>query len=250
MLHAIDGSGPERVCTTVLTKEGPRVSAWPLSPSTPSTPASPRPPSPPASQSKLDYYNPDKAVLTVTDGQAEFHVYLPASARPKNIAGVIATVADYHIASRQQPAAGLFAADFVAAVQPRTRLRLAASRTAYLGSADYTYRVTLVSVSELTVEVRRVKTAVEQPTASFLGDLKAFGDWAQRQSPYEEVLGRIVRFYYDGGSEPGLRVVKLDEVLPKEDHWLLKGRDLKKESTDNFRAYCSRKIIGDILLID
>lgn len=50
---------------------------------------------------------------------------------------------------------------------------------------------------------------------------------------YNSLTGKLVRFFYEGGSETGTRVVSVTAV----EGGLLKGRDLSKSENDNFRQY-------------
>ena len=73
---------------------------------------------------------------------------------------------------------------------------------------------------------------------------------------YADLLGRIVKFTYCGGSEVAKRVVRVEEIVPnssfgQDARWLIKGHDLTKEKLgeDSYRNYNTEKISGKIEIL-
>jgi hypothetical protein len=60
------------------------------------------------------------------------------------------------------------------------------------------------------------------------------------------LVGRVVRFYYAGGTEPGFRVVKVEQVRVTAAGLLITGKDVVK---GEYRSFNAPKIRGDIGLV-
>lgn len=62
------------------------------------------------------------------------------------------------------------------------------------------------------------------------------------------LVGKVVRFYYQGGTRAGNRVVKVESVEPARGNgWIIRGSDLYQ---DEPRCYRSEQIRGDVVIID
>jgi hypothetical protein len=80
----------------------------------------------------------------------------------------------------------------------------------------------------------------------FDGEKRAdFVRWAEGE---HELTGRLVKFYYEGGTVPGNRVVRVDSVTRGvSGHLVIRGKDLRK---DEHRSFSEEKIRGDVIVID
>jgi hypothetical protein len=178
----------------------------------------------------------DSATVTFTAaGFGDSHsLYLPRDAGPKGLARVLVPQLP-----RRSPA-GEWAAWLVHSHhQPGTRL-LAPGQSPALGSA---FRFAFHIGPD-----GRLGRVVADDTSRGLydGPPSGFEAWADRYEAPDALDGKIVKFYYDGGSEPGDRIVKVSSVRRSDDRLLIKGKDLHKEE---HRAYSSDKIRGDILVV-
>jgi hypothetical protein len=86
--------------------------------------------------------------------------------------------------------------------------------------------------------------------------LRVYGDFDKLISFQNELaklvgsIGKIVRFSYNGGTKPGVKVLRLKDVSGNGDKVLLKGADLSQDDSDNFRTYSVSKITSEIEVLN
>ncbi len=192
-----------------------------------------------------------RAGVCFTDAFVSFHVQLPTGGTPANVAAVLLAVSPR--LSRQSFEAGLVAADFLSCVSPTIRARLVGSMSSLIYQVDTLYQVSHTLSYGPRVRVAAVSGNQPCSPALFDGQLYAFTDWAAKQTGLEGLLKKIVRFVYDGGSEPGkTRTIRVEAVGRNGFGVVtLEGYDLDKDDLKaGYRKYLSDKIRGEITVVN
>ncbi len=79
------------------------------------------------------------------------------------------------------------------------------------------------------------------------GPVEKFGEVVRDTQLILNSIGKVIRFYYEGGSASGVRLVKLTGVFGKQPNVVLKGQDLNNGDVN--RSYRTDKIKGDIEIV-
>lgn len=187
----------------------------------------------------------DNGLVSFLDGGQGFHVYLPAKATPEQVAKVLQAVCPRVMTSSLS--IGTVAADFIACVKPSCRAELKYYSPGY-NNQGFNYLVQNASGDRIRVKVYDAKSKT-----LFDNFLPEFVKWAESYIGIEDIAKKVVRFAYNGGTNPGkVRTVKVKEVTGTLSQFTIKGYDLECDDlTDGaFRNYTSDKISGDIVVIN
>jgi hypothetical protein len=199
----------------------------------------------------------DRALVSFSDAAESIYLYLPDKGTPGNVAGVLSEVV-----RAQTPgafAAGVVAADFVAAVKPAVRPRIVSEHNlvAFWSRSDYRVYVNDGSPRDrgMRVDVRRVVNGVQDFASLYAGPVQGFPAWAQGQpqTGLEAAVRKVVRFKYNGGSKPGQYRTVLVEDVERDGNGVghICGLDLEKADLKGaFRKYSVEKIVGDVEVVN
>lgn len=187
--------------------------------------------------------------------KGQFNVYLPVGGVPGNVAKVLAAVAPRLRNEKYDP--GQMAADFIASTKPAVRCQLVDSArvvTDFYGKTDLRVIVTpgpILGGSGYNVAVHTVRDGRESPEALFSGAQAQFAAWAEAQTGLEAVVGKVVAFKYDGGTNRGAeRLVRVEKVERAGGEVHVCGYDLRKPDLKHaFRRYSAGRILGEIRLV-
>lgn len=173
----------------------------------------------------------ERALVTFEGGGDGYHAYLHERASPLQAANMLA---DTDLAGVTHPAEALAA--FLGVVPRPCRPRVVNSPKAFLHSVGMLYDV----------RVDCVRTTSSHPVidgvvkmAAYSGPLAGLPDWAKKYQQPDALDGHVIRFWYEGGTAPGWRVVTVESVVRKEGKFLVCGKDVKK---GEHRNYDSNKI--------
>lgn len=175
------------------------------------------------------------ALITVEDGSRGYrtvmNVYVPQDCQPENFVKFVSfltpkNVVDDWTASlvtylRQGGIQATFAQHY--------------RRDEYLANAQHFYLVTLPNKVAYYV----VKNGFPEK-ASYIGNIQHLPT-----TQFTNLDNKIVRFYYNGGSLVGNRIVRVNKV----ENGVLKGVDLLADDDDNFRYYSTSKIKGELKVL-
>ncbi len=138
--------------------------------------------------------------------------------------------------------AGEAAVEFLRETPVTAPVRLARDYGAWHSDADFYFNVSYGVGGWLVAGY----TLPTDGAPSFSGSLNDLLAWASQYHAPDTIAGKVVKFYYEGGSQPGDRIVKVDTVTRTRSGLTIRGKDVMK---DDHRSYSSEKIRGDIILL-
>lgn len=196
----------------------------------------------------------ERAIVSIGGGTDDYHhIYLARRAPLSNIAGVLLAVLPR--VARGEFLAGEVAADFIGAVNPTIRCQLVSSASrlvsGFFPRADVRVAVSHDPDGGFQVSVFAIRDGGQVATPLFVGSPAGFSDWAARLTGLEDVVKKVVKFKYNGGSNPGAeRLVRVEKVERVGSLVRLSGYDLTRDDLKMaFRRYTSDRIEGDIITV-
>lgn len=191
----------------------------------------------------------ERALITVTDGSQSCHILVPRGGSPANVASVLLAVTPR--LNRQAFNAGETAADIISAIDPKVRVQLVSTQSQGFTKADYFYFIFFSITDGHKVQVGKVAGGGIVATM-FDGKLFQFTEWAEKLTGFEDLVQKVVKFKYEGGSNPGkTRVVRVEKVERDGRVVALEGYDLEKTDLKMaYRRYTSDKIAGEISVLN
>jgi hypothetical protein len=196
--------------------------------------------------------NDSRAMVDFTDGKKRFRAYLPKDATISNLAGVLAAIAPKD-AFDAAGGAGLAMADLISAVSPAVRARLVELYPAEANPQhDFWFEVGITNTWAPIVRVWPINNLGQKGVSVFDGSLPDFRKWATSATGLENIIQKVVRFKYSGGSKPGkFRTIRVEAVEKEGNTVKIGGYDLAKEDLKMaYRHYLSDKIEGEIEVIN
>jgi hypothetical protein len=86
-----------------------------------------------------------------------------------------------------------------------------------------------------------------KPAALFTGTLIQFWTYINNYRDPSDLSGHVVKFYYEAGTVPGNRIVKVESVDRLGGNVLIRGLDVMKEE---FRSFRADRIRGAVILVN
>jgi hypothetical protein len=190
----------------------------------------------------------NSVVVNVND----FSLFVPENANPREVAAFVARAVRTHLAG------GAIVAGEVAitlAMYLRSlsgRVRMIPKPTAFpRGETDRVINIILDEAGRGRQPEIRSHAIVNSISRQddFAGGVNEFETWGEGRSGLADLKGKLVKFRYEGGSHPDdFRVVMIEDVVPNNDTYLIKGKDLEQDGA--YRSYRMDKISGDIFLLN
>jgi hypothetical protein len=115
-----------------------------------------------------------------------------------------------------------------------------------LTASDWYYRLTPdIYCGSVTVSVSDAKKEL------FRGTPQNFAAWAANRTELGHLEKKAVTFYYDGGTVPGKRLVRVEKVGRDDKGEFIEGYDLGKDNLQQaYRRYLKAKVVGDITVLN
>lgn len=147
---------------------------------------------------------------------------------------------------RADKSLGSLVAEFIRAAAMTTKVDIIGS-----GEEDWkvAYNYTVITFGgPVTYNVQIVdQQADAEGRTTFIGSINQFWEWVKTYRAPSDLRGKLVKFYYNGGTLQGNRIVKVDEVKGTADNnFLIVGMDVMKEE---FRSFRLDRIQGDLILV-
>jgi hypothetical protein len=122
--------------------------------------------------------------------------------------------------------------------------------------ADFVYVLSCETSSVRNTTMDMEVTVIESDGhQNFSGPFTRFEQWAAtaEAQPFQQFVGKIVQFKYNGGTDPGaIRTVRVEKtmVCPRTGEAEIGGYDLdKKDLSRSYREYLARRISGGISVL-
>lgn len=172
-----------------------------------------------------------------------FAIYLPGKAMPGTVGSLLQNAWNRFNATQSQCRAGEFATIVLMIARQEMQLQafLLNSDHVLRRQSQHHYRVEINTFGLGGVRYTRGPLPAAVTLEGSLADLLKYADPLAKVRTH---IGKIIRFTYNGGTKPGIRVIRLENVGADS----LKGVDVTKseDESEAFRHYKVDKIVGVI----